>query len=110
MCFAIALRFMRATDSLRLQIDRGLEAAVHAERHRGVLMRDLPRAGHAAQDDSHAYPDVGLLAVLLGSGHVAKPAREGEIAVDLDMRVGHRPGNWPVPGVEPRLHRFTIRA
>ena len=47
---------------------------------------------------------------LLDPGHVAEPAREGEIAVDLDLRIGHRPRDRTVPGVEPGLHRRAVRA
>src|SRR5258705_4443308 len=71
----------------RRQVDRRLERAVHVERHRRVLVRDLPGAADLAKAQRQANPHAGFAAVRALAMDAIETVGEGEVAAGLDLQV-----------------------
>ena len=94
--------------TLRLQVDRGAVAAVHVERHRFVLMRDLPCPTDVAETKGQAKPDVILLAVGLRSAQSVEAVAERRVSAREDGEVADLVAEPASPCGEPRPQALRI--
>src|SRR4051794_40580804 len=86
---------------LRLQVDGGAEAAIHVERHRRMLVGDLPDAADLAETKRFSKPEIDFVTALLGACHAAQPEAVGAVAADDDREITHLAADRATPGGEP---------
>src|SRR6478752_3485609 len=87
----------------RRQADRGLERAVHVERYRGVLVRDLPGAADLAKAQRQANPHIGFAAVRAPAVDAIEAVGEGDVAAGLDREIAQLASDRPAECREPAL-------
>src|SRR5262245_15337422 len=72
---------------LWFQIDGGLVAAIHVERHRRVVVGDLPGAVDLFQARGLPCPDIGELAADLGSADPDEAVAIGDLPIRGDADI-----------------------
>src|SRR3954471_324720 len=87
----------------RREVDRRLERAVHMERYRRVLVRDLPGAADPAKAQRQANPHIGFAAVRALALDAIETVGEGDVAAGLDPQIAQLASDRSAEGGEPAL-------
>jgi hypothetical protein len=93
---------------LGFQIKGSLVTSVHEERHRGMLMGNLPRRADLLETQRLTKPQVNPFAVRLGARHVGKAVRLGDNVSHHNFQIFVLAADPAPPGGKPLFELVPI--